>query len=75
MTVDRDDNRSKHQIRESISIRQHGKIVMNWDESSFDLPHTWNSVLPTIQLRGGGGEATRSRLLPAATDHPVAAQF
>ncbi len=38
-TIDREDNRTKRQIRESISIRQHGTQVMNREVGSFELPH------------------------------------
>ncbi len=71
-TVDREDNRLERQIRESISIRQHAKTVMNRDEGSYDLSHAWDTVLPTINLEGGHQHL---ELPPAATDHQVAAQL
>ena len=52
-TVDRDNNRLKRQIRERISIRQHGKTVLNRDEGSYDLPHAWDTAFPTIKLGVG----------------------
>ena len=38
-TVDGEDNRLKRQIRGSIAICQHGEVVINQDEGSYDLPH------------------------------------
>ncbi len=52
-TVDSEDNHTKRQIRESISIRQHSGVVMNRDEGSFDLSHVWDNILPPIKLGGG----------------------
>ncbi len=65
--------RLKRQIRESISIHQHNTQVMNRDKGSFELPRVWDSVIPTINLVGGGQEDLS--VPAAATDHQVAAQF
>ena len=72
-TVDGEDNQLKRQIRESIAICQHGKVVMNRDEGLYDLPHIWDNVLPPIKLGGGGARRPRS-IMSAVTYHQVAAQ-
>ena len=66
-TIDKEDNRTKRQIRESIPICQHGIQVMSRDEESFELPHIWDSVIPTINSLGGGDQQDLTPLPPGGS--------